>query len=320
MFSFTKHFGGPKSFARYLQAKQTIDDRALHVPTQVALRGALTAFHGRPLRVLEIGSGLGNMLPRLLERNILNGIPEIHYQGIDIDSHLVGLATKAAAERYSVLGWSWVRQVEGETHLQRGSCELRIHYSAASLDEWCADFPKLKQYDLVIGQAVLDILDAKQATVQALSLLRDGGYFYFPIHFDGNTIFTPEIDSELDREIEALYHRTMDERLVNGVRSGDSRTGRHLFDMLARTGGEVVAAGGSSWVVHGKAGGYPAEEAYFLHYIVDGVYQEVARFDEIAQDSLLHWASTRHGQIQRGELVYIAHQLDLFGQCRKAPT
>ena len=66
-------------------------------------------------------------------------------------------------------------------------------------------------------------------------------------------------------------------------------------------------------MVHGESQGYPADEAYFLHYIVDGVYQELSQSADISQPFLWQWAGVRHSQIESGELVYIAHQLDFFG-------
>ena len=135
----------------------------------------------------------------------------------------------------------------------------------------------------------------------------------FRIHFDGNTIFEPAFDPIFDAEVERLYHATMDKRVINGVASGDSRTGRHLFKIIRSAGGQICASGGSSWVVHSDGTRYPGDEAYFLHYIVDGVYQELSKSSEISQPFLWQWAGVRHGQIEDGELVYVAHQLDFFG-------
>ena len=90
-----------------------------------------------------------------------------------------------------------------------------------------------------------------------------GGLFYCPITFEGGTVFQPEIDPEFDAAIETCYHQTMDQRLMAGAPSGDSRTGRHLFAQLRATDVEVRAAGSSDWVVFADPNGYAADEAIF---------------------------------------------------------
>jgi hypothetical protein len=89
---------------------------------------------------------------------------------------------------------------------------------------------------VLIANAFLDLIDVPATLPALLSLLKPGGLFYFTITFDGATIIQPEIDSALDAQIEALYHETMDRRVIGGKPSGDSRTGRHFFDRSIRWG------------------------------------------------------------------------------------
>jgi SAM-dependent methyltransferase len=56
------------SFTRYLSAKKSVDDRALNSHVWQTLVAALP---DGPLRVLEIGSGIGTMAERLVERGVL---------------------------------------------------------------------------------------------------------------------------------------------------------------------------------------------------------------------------------------------------------
>jgi hypothetical protein len=153
---------------------------------------------------------------------------------------------------------------------------------------------------------------------EAGPLLKPGGLFYSTITFDGATILQPEIDLELDARIEALYHQTMDERITADQPSGDSRSGRHLFGHLRDAGVELLDAGGSDWVVFAGPGGYPADEAYFLHFIVHTIQtalQGHPRLDAARYAArFADWIEQRHQQIERGELVYIAHQLDFLGR------
>ncbi len=106
----------------------------------------------------------------------------------------------------------------------------------------------------------------------------------------------------------------MDERLVGGRRSGDSHTGRHLLAALRTADVHVLAAGASDWVVVPVQGRYPDDEAYFLHFILHTVERALRRHPELDPQRFARWIDRRHAQIERGELIYIAHQLDVLGR------
>jgi len=146
-----------------------------------------------------------------------------------------------------------------------------------------------------------------------LSRLAPGGLFYFSLNFDGATIFEPPFDPDLDALIEALYHRTMDTRRDRGRPSGSSRTGRRLFGRLQEAGARLIAAGSSDWVVFPGPDGYPGDEAYFLHFIIDTIGQALHGHPELAGSRFQAWIAQRHRQIEARELIYIAHQLDFLG-------
>jgi hypothetical protein len=145
-------------------------------------------------------------------------------------------------------------------------------------------------------------------------LLRPGGLFYFTINFDGATLFEPAIDPGFDELIQSLYHRTMDDRITDGHLSGDSRSGRRLFGHLKTAGAQILAAGASDWVVFPGRNGYPDDETYFLHFIIHTIYKALAGHPEMDPLCLDAWATERHAQIERCELVYIAHQMDFVGR------
>ena len=64
--------GEPTGFdpSRYLVAKKTLDDRAIN---RQVLADLCRLLPTGPLRVLEVGAGLGTMVARLLERNVVRG-------------------------------------------------------------------------------------------------------------------------------------------------------------------------------------------------------------------------------------------------------
>lgn len=282
-------------FSQYLAAKRTVDDRALNHNVWSALARTLDTLRGapaRPLSVLEIACGIGTMVERTLEWGLFDGWPAVHYAAID---SLPANIAAAKARMHTLPPW------------------FDLQVETADVFEFCSRTAEQARYDLLIAHAFLDLLDIPTALPQLRRLLRPGGLFYFTINFDGATILEPTIDAELDARIEAAYHRTMDERITDGHPSGDSRTGRHLFRNLARAGFQVHASGSSDWVVFPVAGRYPADEALFLHFIVDTMHGALHTDPAIAGAEFERWIAARHAQIERGELIYIAHQLDFMG-------
>ena len=281
------------SFPRYLAAKRPIDDRALnpHVwdkMTQVVQ----PATPGAPLRILEIGCGIGTMLERLLEWGLgKGGKPD--YTGIDADPENI----THARQRFSSPPTS---------HLPPPTF---IHADLFSLPDTLPPHT----FDLLIAHAFLDLIPLPESLPLLFSYLRPGGVFYFTLNFDGETIFQPE--HPLDPLILALYHRTMDERRVDGHPSGDRHTGRHLFAHLKNAGAELLAAGSSDWVVFPRVGEYPGDEAYFMHHILNFFEESLAGHPELDRGELAAWLAIRHKQVDQGELVYVAHQLDFAGRC-----
>jgi SAM-dependent methyltransferase len=291
-------------FPRYLAAKKSVDDRALNQ----GVWDALAAFLDNPwdLEILEIGGGIGTMLERLLERDTLQ---HVHYTLLDEQPENIAIARQRlpqwAESRGFVTHWE-----EESLVLWRMGLQTRVDFLAEDLFDFLARRAPQPQYDLLIAHAFLDLVDIPATLPRLFETLNPGGHFYFTINFDGETIFEPAHPD--DAGIMTAYHRTMDERVTNGNPSGDSRAGRHLFNHLRAAGGEILAAGSSDWVVFAPEGAYPADEAYFLHFIVDTVHG--ALDGEISPDRIEAWASARHAQIERATLVYIAHQLDFFGR------
>lgn len=289
-------------FTRYLTAKRTVDDRALNRNVWAQLAEAVHARQAalrRPLRVLEIGGGVGTMVERLLAWRCFDAdATGVHYTLLDADPALLA----AAQTRLTRLPW-WL-QLE---IAPADALDYAARVAAAGPAQRC---------DLLIANAFLDLLDLPTALPQLRGLLADDGLFYFTINFDGATLLEPTIDLAFDAAIEAAYHRTMDARITDGRPSGDSRTGRHLFTQLPAAGFEIRAAGSSDWVVHPVAGGYPADEAYFLHFIIATMEGALRHDPALDPTGFAAWIAARHTQIERGELAYIAHQLDFCGVAR----
>ncbi|MCA9972772.1 MAG: class I SAM-dependent methyltransferase, partial [Anaerolineales bacterium] len=271
---------------RYLAAKKTVDDRALNARVWQAMAAALpAAAHGRPPRVLELGAGIGTMAERLVAWGVLaDGV----YTAVDASPANIAAARQRLAQ------------------LPAG---LRLELEAIDLYAFAAREAGRRTWDLLIANALLDLLDVPATLPRLWPLLPPGGLFYFTITFDGATILQPTIDAAFDARVEALYHETMDTR-----GSGGSQAGRRLFAQVRQAGGTVLAAGSSDWVVFAGPDGYPADEAAFLRAIVDMMHAALAGHPALDPARFAAWIAQRHAQIDAGELVYIAHQLDMLGR------
>ena len=66
--------------------------------------------------------------------------------------------------------------------------------------------------------------------------------------------------------------------------------------------------------MHAVNGKYPADEAYFLRFILHFFEESLTGHPRLDADVFAIWLKERHAQIERGELVYIAHQMDFLAR------
>jgi hypothetical protein len=290
--------GEPTGFdpSRYLAAKKTVDDRAIN---RQVLADLCQLLPTGPLRVLEVGAGLGTMVARLLERDVVRGG---EYTLLDVDGRLLRdsrtwLATWAATHGVAV-----ERQPDG---LLLG--DLRVRLVETELGDYL-EAGHGGPADLLIANAFLDLVDVPAVLPGLFRLLVPGGLYWFAVTFDGKSVFQP--DHPCDDDVLGAYHATMDGRVRSGRPAGERRAGRHLFGHLRAAGAPPLSAGSSDWVVHaGPDGGYPADEAYFLGCILRTIEDALPRRPEVVD-----WLAVRRRQLASGELVYVAHQLDVAGR------
>jgi len=295
-------------FPRYLAAKKTIDDRALNRFVWEQLRATLSAQkYSHPLRILETGFGIGTMVERLIEWELAE---RVFYLGIDSQAENIRVAENRLKEWGQENGYQVGIGVH-EMTVGRGEIVWQIRFQQADATNFHAE---IGFYDLLIANAFLDLVDVPRSLPLFARWLAPDGLFYFTINFDGETIFEPVFDEFFEAKMIALYHQSMDGRLINGLPSGDSRTGRRLFAHLGAAGAQILAAGASDWVVYPGTDGYLSDEAYFLYCIIDFFESALRNHPELVQSELEDWLTGRRKQIERGELIYIAHQLDFLGK------
>ncbi len=298
-------------FQRYLRAKRSVDDRALNRVVWQALVERLAGLEGRPsIEVLELGGGIGTMFERMAEWGALT---RAEYTLVDAEADNIRCA------RRRLLDWAAYQRLE----IQEGDQGLFFHGAdqaflvylrAEDVRDFFTDESGRRQWDLIVAHAFLDLMDVPRILPEIKTLTRAGGLLYLTINFDGMSAFEPVADEALEEKILGLYHRSMDTRRTDGLPSGASRTGRRMFHWLQQAGLRILAAGSSDWVVYPTEGSYPGDEAYFLHFILHFFEQTLGEAGELGQSELAGWLAERRRQIEAGELVYIAHQIDFLVQ------
>lgn len=288
------------SFPHYLLSKQSVDDRALN---RIVFEALKTNLPGRPIRIIEVGMGIGTMLIRLLRWDV---VKKVDYVLVDELTENVEIAREWIPRWAEESGMSVERGGEGQLRIFDRSHDFHIQFECADVFDFIQKHPV--PADLLIAHAFLDLMPLPESMPRLLSLTKN--LAWLTINFDGMTSLEPTINAMLDRQIERLYHATMDTRPTGG----DSRAGRHLFSHLRKAGAEVLVAGSSDWVVYAKNGKYPADEAYFLHFILHFFEESLRGNVNLDANEFASWLKERHAQIERGELVYIAHQMDFLAR------
>ncbi len=300
------------NFERYLEAKRTVDDRSLNARVWQLFASEMRspAMGARP-EVLEVGAGIGTMLQRLVENGVL-GVGS--YTGLDAEAD----NTRCAGERLTrwAGGCGAVVQGEGgpEQRVLGPGLDLHANFLTGEALDFASGQSGRRAWDAILAHAFLDLVDLDRALPALARLLRPRGLFYATLNFDGETIFQPEVEATLEAPILAAYHRSMDDRRADGLASGEARTGRRLFGKLSAAGFELLEAGASDWVVFARDGLYPGDEEYFLRSILSMIQHSIEGRTDVAPDQLERWMSLRQAQLDRGKLIYIAHQMDFLAR------
>ncbi|ELY57941.1 hypothetical protein C491_09089 [Natronococcus amylolyticus DSM 10524] len=304
----------------YLEVKRTVDDRALNHRVLERFVSELDA-RSSPVRIVEIGAGIGTMIARLAAWNCLP--EEVAYRAVDQDAESVRHARERVPDWLEDAGYA-IERLEDE----RGGTTVLARSDTTQIEvtlEVADGFEIEGRADAVIASAVLDIVDLERAIPAIEGLLEPGGLLYAPITFDGGTTFAPR--DRADDRVERRYHRHMD-----AVRSaGGSRVGRKLLWRLPDADWSVLEAGGSDWVVRPRTGregtetgsGYPNEEQTFLEGLLETIDGALAELEADEGDSGIadlepgerrRWLERRRKELECEELVFVAHNLDFLAR------
>ena len=299
-------------FLRYLAAKQSVDDRSLNHCVWRRLISALSSAEAAgPLRLLEIGAGIGTMLERLLEQVSFS---DLNYTLLDTNAACLEESRRRITQRAIRNGYEPVRRNDGALQIATERGQQLISFLHADIFDFIRAGDPAPGWDVILAHAFMDLVDCGALLPDLCRRLKAGGLLHLSLNYDGETIFLPVLDNGFDRHIVELYHQSMDARIVQGRPSGDRYTGRHLLAQVATAGAELLAAGSSDWVVFPHAHRYFADEAYFLHAILHTVEAELRHHRDLDSRRFAAWIAHRHHQVETGELIYIAKNLDLLAR------
>lgn len=296
-------------FGRYLAAKKRIDDGALNRNVLDKLRAQLEQTNTpSPLRVLELGAGIGTMVERMVDWGLLTCAK---YTAIDADQSLL-------REAYARLN-RWAAGLSFKSHghptatlkVEGLSGQLTLKFECADIERYFKKSGGDRQWDLGLAHAFMDLVNPADVAPRFCNLIRSGGLLYLTLNYDGETILLPSIDRAFEKRVMQLYNQRMDDRIIHGEKAGASQTGRHLLLHLNNSGAEILAAGSSDWVVFPRSNSYNENESYFLHFIVHTIFKELKGHDSLDRRRFGSWIAQRHSQIERGELIFIAKQMDV---------
>jgi SAM-dependent methyltransferase len=301
--------------SRYLASKQSVDDRSLNHCVWQRLISALSSTKAaRPLRLLEIGAGIGTMLERLLEQVSFS---DLNYTLLDINAACLEESRQRITQGAIRQGCEPVWRNDGTLQIATESGQQLISFIHADIFDFIRASDPTPGWDVILANAFMDLVDCGVLLPDLCHRLRAGGLLHLSLNYDGETIFLPVLDNGFDRHVIELYHQSMDARIVQGRPSGDRYTGRHLLAHVTAAGAELLAAGSSDWVVFPHAHRYFADEAYFLHAILHTVETELRRHRDLDSQRFSAWIAHRHHQVETGELIYIAKNLDLLARIGK---
>jgi SAM-dependent methyltransferase len=289
----------------YLAAKKIIDDQALNKEVWHKLAQELARYpETLPLKILEIGAGIGTMIERIIDWGLIKG--SVNYTASDSDpiqmAAAKGYLSSWAERKKHHIEWDGDQQAR----IYAPETTLKLTLRQARIEDLAAGSEPPHTWDLLIAHAVLDLIDFTAILPNLLKLLKDRGLFYTTCNFDGATSFSPPCSG--DEKIINHYHESMEQRCF-----GTSVTGRRLLFFLEEQGLDLLASGSSDWLIEPQGRDYSPEERFFLGVIIAMVEKELTTSPQHPPKSS-DWIRQRRQQASAGTLSFSAHHLDMLAR------
>jgi SAM-dependent methyltransferase len=316
------------SFQDYLEAKTEVDERALNFEVRRHLLsdiGQWAASNRGPLRVLDLGTGTGAMVRRLVRDlgAVRSAGTALEICGIDLDAELIETAGRLRPT-------DALEEVQDD--MDPGS--LAVEFRVVSVEKALSEE---NSRELITAHALMDILPMAATCAAIRRSLVPGALFYATINYNGLTRWYPQAqDAEFERQLLAYYDRSMRRVRDDGSEHDGAASGGRLYEACSAAGLEVLAVGGSDWCVvpkvnfgSGNSGGdsprggnsgagstpaYTADEVRFLGWMLRTMYQEGRK--EFASGPMDSWMSDRLHCLQQATLALVVHNLDVLARRR----
>ena len=138
------------SLIRYLAAKKSVDDRALNGQVWRHLVAALPrATPQRPLRILEVGAGIGSMVERLVAGDVLT---HATYTAIDTAPALLTEAHRRLSQWADERGFQVDENPQGQLHFRRVGQHISVKTEAIDVAHFMAREHGRRAWGLLIGR------------------------------------------------------------------------------------------------------------------------------------------------------------------------
>lgn len=291
------------ALVRYLEAKRTVDNRSFSRRVRETLHELLPS---EP-EIIDVGAGTGATVPRLLDSGIGGS-----YRGIDSSERLTAYARAVRSRELRFRGYDVTTSPDGmftvndtsniDTDTQ-SDAESTLTVAFETADALTA-VTNTNDIDLLMAQQFMDLVSIEDALDVFLDALRPGGLAYFPLTFDGTTVFQP--DHPADNAVETAYHDAID-----AIPDRDSHAGRHLLDALRDRPGTVRAVDAADAIVYPQGNTYQGDEQYYLQQLLAFV-EETVTSDVVPE--INEWITSRRQQISDGLLSYVGHRYDILYQ------
>ncbi len=296
------------SYHRYLEAKRSIDDASLSTRIIASLKKCIQPR--KRVRAVEMGSGIGTMLTRLLEYGVLG---DSEYFMVDKDASRL-TRCRAYMEEWALSTQFDLENEGGELILTDGNTSCHVSMINGEAVEFARGWSG-PPFNLLVAHLFLDLLNVRKSLPIFTDLLDDEGVFYFANVFDGLTRILPS--SEMNRKIIEAYHSVMNKKSESwGYNKSD--TGSEVLSLLIESDYmEMIEAGCSDWVVFPRNGTFSIDERDFLHFMIDTIHEALLSHPQMKEDDINSWARLKYEQIDEGRMALIAHQLDVLGVKRR---
>lgn len=284
-------------------------NRRLHGRFVDVLR-QLSRRRGRGLRILEIGSGLGQFFQRLAGSFGIDHATIACYTFMD--EHAPNQRRcRDEVESSLALGGLSLRELDVDRLVvNRGSDPgPEIEWITAEALTWLVE-ENSASWDALVAQSVLDLMRLTKALPVFEAALAREGCLYFPITYNGSTQFLPRLDEEYESRLMRYYDATIDRR-VDG--DGGSRSGRVAAAWLDAHFDGPVEVGAADWVLEPGAYHPDGPEADFVRYLLGFMKQEVETGAPPALASRFpSWYAQRSSMLNRGELGFEGAHVDVL--------